>query len=55
MEAYQIEIDRAWATLLNELRKDVTLTTAIGKIRGGYGEALANTIQDKIAEVLLNE
>lgn len=53
MEAYKIEIDRAWNTLLGELRKGVSVTTAIGKIRGSYSEALANTIQDKIAKELL--
>ena len=53
MEAYKIEVERAWVTFLNELRKGVNIQTAIGKVRGSYGEALANTVQDKVAEALL--
>lgn len=53
MEAYKLEIGRAWDSFLGELRRGVNVQTAIGKVRGSYGEALANTIQDKVAEELL--
>lgn len=53
MEYYNQEVSRAWDTFLGELRHGVNITTAIGKIRGSYGEALANTVQDKIAKELL--
>ena len=53
MEYYEQEVSRAWALFLSELRKGVNITTAIGKVRGSYSDALANTIQDKIAKELL--
>jgi hypothetical protein len=53
MEAYKLEVERAWNSFLNELRKGVNVRTAIGKVRGSYGDALANTVQDKIAKELL--
>ena len=53
MEAYKLESGRAWESFLSDLRHGMNITTAIGKVRGSYGEALANTIQDKIAKELL--
>lgn len=53
MEYYNQEVSRAWNTLLGELRHGANIQTAIGKVRGSYGEALANTVQDKIAKELL--
>jgi len=53
MEAYKLEVERAWESFLGELRKGVNITTAIGKVRGSYGEALANTVSDMVSEALL--
>lgn len=53
MEAYKLEVERAWESFLGELRKGVNITTAVGKIKGSYGQALANTVEDMIQEALL--
>lgn len=55
MEYYNQEVERAWSSFLGELRKGVNITTAIGKIRGSYGQGLANTIQDKVAKACLTQ
>lgn len=53
MEYYKQEVDRAYQGFLQELRKGASLETAIGKTRGNYGQAIANTVQDKVAKLLL--
>lgn len=53
MDYYMEEVGRAWESFLGELRKGVSVTDAIGKVRGSYSDALANTIQDKITQELL--
>ncbi len=53
MDYYKEETGRAWQSFLSEIRKGVSLQTAIGKVRSSYGDALANTIQDKVVEAVL--
>lgn len=53
MSDYELQLERAWSSTLQELRKGNNLVTSVGKIRGSYGEAIANTVQDKIVKILL--
>lgn len=51
---YSVEVQRAYQHLMTRMEQEELLTTAIAKIRGSYGDAVANGVQDKIAKTLLN-
>lgn len=52
-EYYNVEVERAYQHLITRMEQEELLTNAIAKIRGSYGEAVANAVQDKIAKTLL--
>jgi hypothetical protein len=54
MDYYKEELNRAWDYFLGEVNKGVNIITAIGKVRGHYGEALSNSVQERIAKELKN-
>ena len=53
MDYYKNEVERAYKAFLSGLVAQYTITEAISKIRGSYGQAIANTVEKKAAQLLL--
>lgn len=50
---YEEEKARAYKAFLSWLRQGNDIVTAIGKVRGAYSDALANSIKEQISKEIL--
>lgn len=51
-EYYELETYRAWESFIGDLEIGHNLITSIGRVRGSYGQYMANRIQEKAIKIL---